>query len=106
EDKKEQKLTTFVFVEGRLPKPAATTSATAPAAAAPAPAPSAAAPDAAKAEGATPGRHLVIVIDDLHIAPGNIEFVKGSLRRLVDDFLGPDDSIAIVTTSAPAGSQP
>jgi len=107
EDKKEQKLTTFVFVEGRLPKPAATTaSGAAPAAAAPAPAPSASAPDAAKAEGGTPGRHLVIVIDDLHIAPGNIEFVKGSLRRLVDDFLGPDDSIAIVTTSAPAGSQP
>ncbi len=108
EDKKDQKLTTFVFVEGRLPKPAATTaSGSAPAAAAPAPVPSAPAPAAAaKVEGATPGRHLVIVIDDLHIAPGNIEFVKGSLRRLVDDFLGPDDSIAIVTTSAPAGSQP
>jgi VWFA-related protein len=106
EDKKEQKLTTFVFVEGRLPKAGATTaSGPAPAPAAPAPAPSAAAPAAAaKAEG--PGRHLVIVIDDLHIAPGNIEFVKGALRRLVDDFLGPEDSIAIVTTSAPAGSQP
>ena len=106
EDKKEQKLTTFVFVEGRLPKPAAATGS-GPSAVAPAPAPSAPAPAAeAKAEGGTPGRHLVIVIDDLHIAPGNIEFVKGSLRRLVDDFLGPDDSIAIVTTSAPAGSQP
>jgi VWFA-related protein len=106
EDKKEQKLTTFVFVEGRLPKPGATTASGA-AAAPPAPAPSTAVPPAAaKAEGETPGRRLVIVIDDLHIAPGNIEFVKGSLRRLVDDFLGPDDSIAIVTTSAPAGSQP
>jgi VWFA-related protein len=104
EDKKDQKLTTFVFVEPRLGATAG--SAPAPAAAASvAPATTGTAPAAAeKASG--PGRHLVIVIDDLHIAPGNIEFVKGALRKLVDNFLGPDDSIAIVTTSAPAGSQP
>jgi len=106
EDKKEQKLTTFVFVEGRIPRPAVTTaSGSAPAATGPAP--FAAAPSAATiAEGGTPGRHLVMVIDDLHIAPGHVEFVKGALRRLVDDFLGPDDSVALVTTSAAAGSQP
>ena len=47
----------------------------------------------------------MIVIDDLHIAPGNLEFVKGALRRLVDDFLGPDDFAALLTTSSSAGSQ-
>src|SRR5262245_1975375 len=62
EDKKEQKLSTFLFVEGRLPKSAAAAAPPAPGAAAPTP--SATAP-AATAEGATPGRHLVIVIDDL-----------------------------------------
>src|SRR5262245_18157694 len=90
EDKKQQKLTTFVFVEGRLPKPAAATVPATPApgsAAAPATASAPASSTSAEvnASSPTPGRHLVIVIDDLHIAPGNVEFVKGALRRLVDD---------------------
>ncbi len=101
EDKKAQRITNFLFVEGRLRaegpgEPAA-----------PAPAPAAAEPaDVPADKPASPGRHLVIVIDDLHIAPGNIEFVKGALRRLVEEFLGPDDFAALVTTSSPAGSQP
>ena len=100
EDKKAQRLTNFLFVEGRLR--AQGTSAPA---ATPAETPAAAEP-ADAAEPAGPGRHLVIVIDDLHIAPGNLEFVKGALQRLVQSFLGPDDFAALLTTSSPAGSQP
>jgi len=104
EDKKEQRLTTFVFVEGRLAANATSPAAASPAAQASAPQAQAPAPQATTSS--SPGRHLVIVIDDLHIAPGNIEFVKGALQRLVTDFLGPDDSVALVTTSAPGGTQP
>ena len=99
EDKKAQRLTNFLFVEGRLR--AQGTSAPA---ATPEPTPAEVA-SAAEEKPASPGRHLVIVIDDLHIAPGNLEFVKGALRRLVDDFLGPDDFAALLTTSSPAGSR-
>jgi VWFA-related protein len=99
EDKKAQRLTNFVFVEGRL----RAQGAAAPAAAEPAPA--AAEAQAAAEKPSSPGRHLVIVIDDLHIAPGNLEFVKGALRRLVDSFLGPDDFAALLTTSAPAAAR-
>jgi VWFA-related protein len=97
EDKKAQRLTNFVFVEGRL------RASRAGAASVPEPAPPVAAPAADAERPMGPGRHLVIVIDDLHIAPGNLEFVKGALRRLVDGFLGPDDFAALLTTSAPAG---
>jgi VWFA-related protein len=99
EDKKAQRLTNFVFVEGRL-RAQGDGAPAAPAAAASEPA-----TEPAAETPAGPGRHLVIVIDDLHIAPGNIEFVKGALRRLVDEFLGPDDFAALLTTSSPAGSQ-
>ena len=100
EDKKAQRLTNFLFVEGHLRARGTGTPATTPV-----PTPAATEPAAAEEKPASPGRHLVIVIDDLHIAPGNLEFVKGALRRLVDDFLGPDDFAALLTTSSPAGSQ-
>ncbi len=100
EDKKAQRLTNFLFVEGRL-----RAGGTGAPAATPAAEPAAAAAEPAAETVSSPGRHLVIVIDDLHIAPGNLDFVKGALRRLVDDFLGPDDFAALLTTSSPAGSQ-
>jgi VWFA-related protein len=98
EDKKAQRITNFVFVEGRLRAEGGA-----------APGTPAASADAAAGEAeeppAGPGRHMVIVIDDLHIAPGNFDFVKGALQRLVAQFLGPDDSVAMLTTSSPAGSK-
>ena len=99
EDGKAQRITNFVVVEGRRRAEAASSPA--------APAPAAAAQPGTEIAPAPagPGRQLVIVIDDLHIAAGNIELVKGALRRMVDEFLGPDDFAALVTTSAPAGSQ-
>ena len=99
EDKKAQRLTNFVVVEGRLR--AQGTSAPG----APQTAPAETAAPAVIEKPASPGRHLVIVIDDLHIAPGNLEFVKGALQRLVEDFLGPDDLAALLTTSSPAGAR-
>ena len=97
EDKKAQRITNFVFVEGRLRAEGGAAPGTASASA------DAAAGDAEEPP-AGPGRHMVIVIDDLHIAAGNLEFVKGALKRMVDEFLGPEDSVALLTTSAQAGS--
>lgn len=98
EDKKAQSLTNFLFVAGPVRPsakgaPAAHEAPTAPAA------------GGTETPAAAPRRHLVIVVDDLHIAPGNIEFLKDALRRVVDDFIGPDDSVALLTTSAPAGAR-
>ena len=54
-----------------------------------------------EAESHSPGvsRHIVVVVDDLHIARGNISFVKEALRRLVQEWLEPNDKVAVVVTS-------
>lgn len=93
EDGRPQRVTHFL-VAGR--------SSAAPAV--PSPAPEAAAPEerATPAERASgPGRHVVLVVDDLHIAPGNLEYAKQALRRLVGEFAEADDNIALVTTGSP-----
>jgi VWFA-related protein len=50
-----------------------------------------------------PGRYVAIFVDDLHIAPANLNRTKEALHRFVAEFLGPDDRIAIVTSSGPGG---
>ncbi len=50
-----------------------------------------------------PGRQIAVVVDDLHIARGNIEFTREALRRFVKEFLEPDDNVALVTTSGTVG---
>ena len=52
-----------------------------------------------------PGRFVVIFVDDLHIAPGHLDFTKEALHRFVAESLGPDDRVAIVTSSGPGGTQ-
>src|SRR5215468_5941006 len=47
-----------------------------------------------------PPRRIVIVVDDLHIARGNIEYAKEALGRVVDEFVAPDDLVALVTTAS------
>jgi VWFA-related protein len=84
EDRKPQALTHFSFVEAR-----GRTSAAEPAGAS-----------------SAPGRSLVILVDDLHIAQGNVDVIKGVLARLVAERLGPDDSVALLTTSSPDGARP
>jgi VWFA-related protein len=46
-----------------------------------------------------PGRNIAVVVDDLHIAPENIEQARRALRRLPRELMGEDDSVALVTTA-------
>jgi VWFA-related protein len=71
--------------------------------AAPAGAPEAASAPTAPAK--TPGRNVVVFVDDLHIATGHLDFTKEALHRFVAEFLGPDDRVAIVTSGGPGGIQ-
>lgn len=57
---------------------------------------------AAPTPAASPGRHVVIVFDDLHVASGNLQYAKQALARFVAELL-PDDRVALVTTGSPAG---
>ena len=66
-------------------------------------APPPAAPDEVQAG---PGRHIVILVDDLHIAPGNLPFAREALARFVTGSVAPGDSLALVTTAAPPIVQP
>ncbi len=58
----------------------------------------------AAAQEGRPGRRLVIVVDDLHLARASAEHAKEALRRLPAEWAGPEDEIALVTTSAPPDS--
>jgi len=51
-------------------------------------------------EDAVPSRRLVLLVDDLHIARGNLDFAKQALHRVVAEFLSPDDLVAVVTTAS------
>jgi VWFA-related protein len=95
EDGQRQAITHFAVTRA----PARRTAAAPPdPAATPAVAP--AAPPAAEAS-AAPGRHVVIIVDDLHIAPGNLPFAREALTRFVAESIVPGDSVALVTTGAP-----
>jgi VWFA-related protein len=48
-------------------------------------------------------RHIVFAIDDLHIGPGNLSHAKKAMLDFVDQQLGPDDRVALVTTSGAVG---
>jgi VWFA-related protein len=92
EDGKPQRLTHFLFVSSAAPPPAA-----------PVPQGTPPAEAAGPGEPTRPGRQIVVVVDDLHIAPGNLEFTQSALLRFVDEFTAPDDRIALVTTSSVGG---
>jgi VWFA-related protein len=98
EDGKPQTLTQFLVVSRPLPAAPATPEVTAPAV----PSVPAATPVESSAG---PGRFVVIFVDDLHIAPGHLDFTKDALHRFVAEFLGSDDRVAIVTSSGPGGTQ-
>jgi VWFA-related protein len=96
EDGKPQRLTHFVAT-GRTP-----------AASTPSPevaAPTLPAPVSVPAP-AGPSRIIVIVVDELHIAAANMEQVKQSLRRMIDEFVAADDQIALVGTGSDLLVQP
>jgi VWFA-related protein len=92
EDGRPQRLTHFLFVAGGA-SPAAAAEPSAPALPAP---PGSDAP-------ADAGRHVVIVVDDLHISASNLEQVRRSLVRFVGELLQPGDRVAVLTTGSPAG---
>jgi VWFA-related protein len=96
EDGEPQRLTEFLVV-GRAEQ-----AASAPDAATTARADVATGEAAGAVEG--PGRQVVIVVDDLHIALRNLVETKRALRRLVDEFLA-GDRIALIPVSGPGGVQ-
>ena len=65
----------------------------APAAAAPAPPPPA----------ASRGRHVVLLVDDLHTAAANLPQAQDAMRRFVREQVGADDKVALVSTSGSGG---
>src|SRR5688572_26187577 len=97
EDGKPQRLTHFVAA-GRTPRGAASLSPGPDAPAVPAPV-SVPAP-------AGPSRTIVILVDDLHIAASNMEPVKQSLRRMLDEFVAADDQVALIGTASDLVVQP
>jgi VWFA-related protein len=97
EDGKPQRLVHFLPVEAAgAPAPGATPLPEGKPSRAGAPA-----PDAQEARG--PGRQIVILVDDLHIAAGDLEFTQRALLRFVEEFAAADDRMALVTTSAVGG---
>ena len=97
EDGKPQRLTHFVAA-GRTPQGAASPS--------PGPdAPAVPAPVEVPAP-AGPSRTIVILVDDLHIAASNMEPVKQSLRRMLDEFVAADDQVALIGTGSDLLVQP
>ena len=48
-------------------------------------------------------RHIVIVIDDLHMSRETVEPAKTALLRFVEERVAPDDKVAFVATGSPAG---
>jgi VWFA-related protein len=51
-----------------------------------------------------PARYVVLFVDDVHIDMGGVTRLKKSLARFVEDDLGPEDRVALVTTSGTGGS--
>jgi VWFA-related protein len=49
-------------------------------------------------------RTTVIVVDDLSIAPGEIEFVRRALFNFVEKQMGPNDLVSIIRTSSGSGA--
>jgi VWFA-related protein len=49
------------------------------------------------------GRYIVLTIDDLHLAFGNLVYARQALLKFVDEQLTPDDQVALITTSGQLG---
>ena len=49
------------------------------------------------------GRHIVLAVDDLHLAPGNLMQARQALLKFIDQQMAGDDRVALVTTSGTLG---
>jgi VWFA-related protein len=97
EDGKAQKLTHFLFVGQDADETKALLEA------AGAPAEEGGPTGESRALGA--GRYIVVLVDDLHIAPVRMPGVRDALKRMLDEFLIPDDRVAVVAAGAPSATQ-
>jgi VWFA-related protein len=86
EDGKPQEIVQFQAFERPLPGAASQVAAAAAAA-------------EATAEGLLPARYVVLVIDDLHLEFASLVRVQKALARFITEDLGPEDQVALVTTS-------
>ncbi len=50
-----------------------------------------------------PRRYVVLLVDDVHIEAGNLLRTKKALNRFLEREVGPEDQIALVTTSGTRG---
>jgi VWFA-related protein len=50
-----------------------------------------------------PRRYVVLAVDDIHIASSNLLRIKKALDRFLEREVGPEDQVAIVTTSGTRG---
>jgi VWFA-related protein len=48
---------------------------------------------------AGPGRHIVIVFDDLHVSESSLPYARDALLRFVREFTSADDTVALLRTS-------
>jgi len=78
---------------GEEPAPAPATPATSAAAPAPVPPPPA----------APRGRHVVLLVDDLHTAAANLPQAQDAMRRFVREQIALEDKVALVSTSGSGG---
>jgi VWFA-related protein len=94
EDGKPQRITNFLLVGHRH-----TTAGEAPSAKP--------APPVAPGQGASePIRHVVIVVDDLHLARATVDPARVALEFFLAEQVAPEDEVALVVTSSPASLQP
>ncbi|MDX2042876.1 MAG: VWA domain-containing protein [Acidobacteriota bacterium] len=49
------------------------------------------------------GRHIVLAVDDYHLSPGNLGYVKRALTKFITEQMVGGDQIAVVTTSGNVG---
>ena len=61
--------------------------------------------EADDAEDLLPARYVVLVIDDLHLEFSSLARVRKALDRFLTDDLGPEDQVALVTTSGANASR-
>jgi VWFA-related protein len=57
----------------------------------------------AKPNRAAPARTVVLLVDTLHLAPGNLVRAKGFMRKFVNEMMTDSDVVAIVSTSGNLG---
>jgi VWFA-related protein len=56
---------------------------------------------AGEASGSEPGKHFVILVDDVHVAQGDVARVKDALKRASQELFTNGNKVALLTVTAP-----